>query len=211
MPKKETTPQDRREQILDAAEQVFAQKGFDKARMDDIVAVSGLSKGALYWYYKSKDALIKALLDRIFSGDLRAAESLAAAEGSAAERLQIFYRTSVEEIRRFEKLMPLGYEFLALAARRKTVRRVVGEYYHRFHAVLSELLRQGIEQGEFKRVPVEDMALAMVGMLEGIALLWVVDPDWIDWDRIGDLPLKMFIQSLEKEQGQRGRKRNGTG
>jgi len=204
MPEKRNVEQERREQILDAAENVFARKGIDKARMDDIVAESGLSKGALYWYYKSKDALIKALLDRMFSGDLRAAESLPAAGGPAGERLRLFFQTSVEEIRHFEKLMPLAYEFLALAARRKLVRRVIGEYYRRYHGVLTELIQQGIDQGEFRQVPVEDTALAMVGMLEGITLLWVIDPEWVDWDRLGDLPLEMMLRSLRKEGTKRG-------
>ena len=199
MPEKRSVQQERREQILDAAEQVFARKGIDKARMDDIVAASGLSKGALYWYYKSKDTLIKALLDRIFSGDLRAAESLTTVGGSATERMRTFFHSSVEEIRHFERLMPLAYEFLALAARRKAARQVIGGYYHRYHAVLTELIQQGIDQGEFKSVPVEDTALAMVGMLEGITLLWVVDPEWVDWDRIGELPLEMMMHSLIKE------------
>ena len=204
MPEKRSTGQERRSQILDAAESVFARKGFDRARMDDIVAESGLSKGALYWYYKSKDALIKALLDRVFSGDLRAAETLTGTPGSATERLRTFYRTTIEEIRGLEKLLPIGYEFLALAARRKTVRRVVGEYYHRYHAVLAKLIQQGIDQGEFKEVPIEDTALTLVGMLEGIALLWMVDPEWVDWDRIGDLPLEIALHSLRKEHGSNG-------
>jgi AcrR family transcriptional regulator len=198
MPEKRFTEQERRVQILDAAERVFARKGFERARMDDIVSESGLSKGALYWYYKSKDALIKALLDRIFSGDLRAAETLTAEQGSATQRIRTFFRASVVEIRRFEKLLPLGYEFLSLAARRKAVRRVVGEYYHRYHSVLARLIQQGIDQGEFVEVPVDDTALSMVGMLEGITLLWMVDPEWVDWDRLGDLPFEIVLRSLRK-------------
>ncbi|MEJ2013399.1 MAG: TetR family transcriptional regulator C-terminal domain-containing protein, partial [Anaerolineales bacterium] len=123
---------------------------------------------------------------------------LTGAPGPAEEKLRKFFRTSVDEIRSFERLMPLAYEFLALAARRKIVRNVIGGYYHRYHAVLTALLRQGIEQGEFEPVPVEDTALAMVGMLEGIALLWMVDPDWVDWDRLGDLPLEIALGSLRK-------------
>ncbi len=49
----------RREQILEAATSVFARFGVYKARMDDIVEEAGLSKGAVYWYFKSKDEILK--------------------------------------------------------------------------------------------------------------------------------------------------------
>ncbi len=54
--------EERRTQILEAAMAVFARQGFDKARMDDIAQQARLSKGALYLYYKSKDAIISAIL-----------------------------------------------------------------------------------------------------------------------------------------------------
>ena len=57
---------ERKYQILNAAEQVFTKKGLDLARMDDIAEETGLSKGTLYLYFKSKDDLIIAILDRIF-------------------------------------------------------------------------------------------------------------------------------------------------
>lgn len=61
--------QERRLCIIDAAEAVFAQKGFDQATMDDIASTADLSKGTLYLYFKSKDDLFIALASRI-SGHL---------------------------------------------------------------------------------------------------------------------------------------------
>jgi len=49
------TKQDiRKDQILDAALTVLVQNGYERSRMDDVVQESQLSKGAIYWYYKSK-------------------------------------------------------------------------------------------------------------------------------------------------------------
>src|SRR5947209_20539247 len=77
----------RRNQILDAATKVFVRQGFQHARMDDIVEESGLSKGTLYWYFKSKEDIINAILRRLFTGDLENVESLLQAEGTASERM----------------------------------------------------------------------------------------------------------------------------
>jgi AcrR family transcriptional regulator len=77
----------RRNQILDAATKVFVRLGFQHARMDDIVEESGLSKGTLYWYFKSKEDIINAILRRLFAGALESLESLLEAEGTVSERL----------------------------------------------------------------------------------------------------------------------------
>ena len=62
---------ERKIQILDAAMDTFAEKGFHKTRMSDIAETSGLSKGSLYWYFDSKDSIILNLLDRVFEPELK--------------------------------------------------------------------------------------------------------------------------------------------
>lgn len=55
-----------RNQIPEAAITVFAQQGFDEARMDDVAQEAGLSKGALYLGYTSMDATIAAIMQLLF-------------------------------------------------------------------------------------------------------------------------------------------------
>lgn len=55
-----------KEKILNAAGEVFAQKGFDAATMQDIMEKCGLSKGAIYHHFKSKEEIMQALGDRMF-------------------------------------------------------------------------------------------------------------------------------------------------
>ncbi len=56
----------RKEQIIRAAISAFARTGLKDTSMDDIVRESGMSKGAIYWYFKSKDELISELLNTFF-------------------------------------------------------------------------------------------------------------------------------------------------
>jgi AcrR family transcriptional regulator len=193
MPPKPDLTAERREQILNAAEKVFNRLGFNKARMDDIVVESGLSKGALYWYYKSKDAIILALLDRVFMGEMAQFEKLVDAEGTASERLDQLTRAMVQDMARFKHLMPLIYEFVALAARRKSVRSKLGGYYQSYHRLLTQILQQGLDSGEFVDLNPDEAALAFIGLGEGLAMLWFVDPDWVDWEGIGELPTKLLL------------------
>src|SRR5512136_204834 len=63
-----TQDKDRRQQILDAAQQVFAAKGFEGASIKDLAKAAKISPGLLYWYFKDKtDLLVSLLTERIDS------------------------------------------------------------------------------------------------------------------------------------------------
>ena len=58
--------EERSQQIIETALKVFADQGFHQATMDKIAEEAGLSKGALYWYFKGKDKIISTLLQWFF-------------------------------------------------------------------------------------------------------------------------------------------------
>lgn len=63
MPRTPDTGEDRREQILDAAMRVFAQKGFRRATNRDVAREAGITAGLIYYYFANKEALFKTLLE----------------------------------------------------------------------------------------------------------------------------------------------------
>src|SRR5690242_11290187 len=103
--------EERKTQILEAAIKVFSRMGLDQARMDDIVAEAGLSKGALYWYFKSKDDIIVAILESLFTREMSALEALLEAKGPVYERLLGFVAHTAAELKTMAHLTPILYEF----------------------------------------------------------------------------------------------------
>ncbi len=63
MPRTPKVVEDRREQILDAAMRVFAQKGFSRATNRDVAREAGITTGLIYYYFDNKEALLRAVLD----------------------------------------------------------------------------------------------------------------------------------------------------
>lgn len=196
MSPKPDVSEERKNQILEAASAVFARMGIDKARMDDIVQESGLSKGALYWYFKSKDEIIIAILGSLFERELADLRVLLDAEGSAGERLIEFTRRSIGDVRRFSKLMPLTYEFYALAFRQTAVRRVLKRYLRNYIDILTPLIQQGIDQGEFRQVDAREAAIAAGAIFEGTLLLWVCDPDTVSFDKNIETSCRLLLDGL---------------
>src|SRR5258708_37028686 len=101
----------RRNQILDAAMPVFARLGFEHARMDDIVQASGLSKGTLYWYFKSKEEIITDILHRLFVTDIEQLHDLLDVEGTVSERLILLTRYRISGLKHVSHLIPILVEF----------------------------------------------------------------------------------------------------
>jgi AcrR family transcriptional regulator len=186
----------RTNQILDAAAAVFARLGFHQARMDDIVAEAGLSKGALYWYFTSKDAIITALLERVFAHSLHDLDMPREAEGSVSARLPRLTERIVAELQRLAHLQPIAFEFYAVAARHKTVRQFLKEYFARYRAALAALVQQGIDRGEFRALDADATALAIVAVYEGLALLWAVDPGAARWDAQAETAMRLLLEGL---------------
>ena len=92
--------QDRRKQILDAAQQVFAQKGFDGASIKDLAKAAKISPGLLYWYFKDKtDLLVSLLTERIESGlgQLPASVAFDAPPAEFLPQFARFYISTLEQ------------------------------------------------------------------------------------------------------------------
>jgi len=171
---------ERTSQIISAAEDVFTKKGFAEARMDDIAEETGLSKGTLYNYFKSKDDLIIAILDRIFQREFRVFDETDFSNMNATETINLFVDTVAKDIKLMLRLMPIAYEFLALAFRNKTVQKALKVYVNRYMNILVPIIENGIASGEFKEVDPREVAIAMGAVLEGTILIWVYDKSLVD-------------------------------
>ena len=57
--------EERKKEILDIAEQLFIEKGFDNTSTNDILREIGIARGTLYYYFKSKEEILDAVIDRI--------------------------------------------------------------------------------------------------------------------------------------------------
>jgi TetR/AcrR family fatty acid metabolism transcriptional regulator len=169
--------EERRAQIIESAIKVFARQGFSNARMDDVAAESGLSKGLLYWYFKSKDAIVVAIADVLFGSELRKIQNLPCESLSASACLVNFLETFIADVHLMLKVTPVIYEFYSLAFRNQAVRAVMKEYLRTFVTIIEPIVQRGMDQGEFRPGNARQIALAFGAQLEGTLLLWAYDPE----------------------------------
>ena len=188
---------ERKAQILNAAEGVFTKRGFNEARMDDIAEKTGLSKGTLYLYFKSKDDLIIAILERIFQREFRQLEDLQQDDISASDAMLKLTDLITKDIVSMLRLIPIIYNFLALAFRNKYVQRALKDYINHYLNILIPIIQRGIDMGEFRPVDAREVAIAAGAIIEGTMLLWVYDKSIIDPERHIRSGMKLLLEGVQ--------------
>lgn len=189
----------RKGEIINAAEEVFTQKGFDEARMDDIAERTGLSKGTLYLYFRSKDDLIAAILERIIGREFRQLEHLDEADATATETLRNLTRLLTKDLLGMLRIMPIIYSFLALAFRNKHIQKALKGYINRYLNILTPVIQRGIDSGEFRAVDAHEAAIALAGVVEGTLLLWVYNKSLIHPERHIQSGVELILEGLQAE------------
>ncbi|MBL8552507.1 MAG: TetR/AcrR family transcriptional regulator [Hyphomonadaceae bacterium] len=154
----------RPDEILTAALDEFIACGFDAARMEDIAARAGVTKGAIYLYFEGKEALLRALIEREvapFAERLEAAADAGLADpaGTLRQLAQII-NVVIGQSRIFAipiLVVSISNRFPDLAQHYRE--RVVA----RGRAALERLIRRGVELGQFRSVDPAAAARAMMG------------------------------------------------
>ncbi len=154
----------RPDEILDAALAVFGERGFDAARMEDIAGRAGVSKGALYLYFDSKEALLKGLIEREVApvaARLRALAKHGGADPAATLRLIVRTATKLTQAPAFAATPRV---VLSVAARFPEIGR---HYRERVVDIglgaIESLIARGIESGAFRQVDPAAAARMVMG------------------------------------------------
>lgn len=187
--------EERRPQIIAAATQVFARQGYHKSTMQDIAREAGLSIGGVYWYFKSKDEIVAAILERLFHEDMEVLRTLLDTRAPVDERLRSFAAGYIETYSRFAWLDAIGLEFYVEAAHDARLRELFQTSLTRYRQALVALIEQGIHQGEFRDVNPVDAANAILSLEEGITLLLTIDPN-IRWQNTFQTGIELILAGL---------------
>jgi AcrR family transcriptional regulator len=163
-----------RQRIIRAALQVFAERGFHRATMQDIVRKSGLSVGAIYTYFKSKDELILAGCDLITDQEMGALYERLQGPGSFSDKIATAVGFFFDQLD-FERQVAGGPRLLieawAAADSRPAIREMLVRRRREIDAVTVALLHEGIARGELPGwIEIAAVAPALGAMLDGILL-----------------------------------------
>jgi AcrR family transcriptional regulator len=159
----------RKQAFLDAAQHLIQTKGYAGLAIDDVLRQVGVTKGALYYYFDSKAALLEGVVERMGDAALAQARTvLADPKKTALEKFEAFIGgVAAYEIDRRDLILGYLQSWLLEenAALRDKLRR--GQVA-RLQPVLEQIVRQGIEEGVFAVTSPEDATRVLVSLWQGM-------------------------------------------
>lgn len=140
-------PELRRNELMDLAEQLFAEKGYDHTSPSDIIRKAGVAQGTFYYYFKSKDDIVRAIIGRYLERyEQYVAEIAADPEMNAPGKLQlIFDRLSNLSRQKMELRKHIGEEMWI-----SSHEDYRGYVKVKVLPLVQQIVRQGVEEGFFK-------------------------------------------------------------
>lgn len=164
-------PLDTRTRILEAAVQVFAQKGYHETRMDDIVSASNTSKGSIYFYFPGKQEIFFGLIETFIG--LLESRLKEAIDGSAhgVDQVEAALTATLRLFSQYRTLAKIVLvQAVGLGAAFEDRRRLIND---RFTAMLQARIEKGIADGSLPAQNAELAARVWVGALNEILIHWI--------------------------------------
>lgn len=201
-PRWKRRPEARPEEILKAALEVFGEQGFTRTRLDDVARRAGVSKGTLYLYFDSKDALFRGMVTAKLEAILSHAEEFIRNwEGNTPDLMRAFIRDYWATMNQPEKLRLAKVVMSELSNFPELAKWYYQEVILRLRRVVEHILARGITRGEFRTVNTAFTARALqilvVNMAQFVYYFQKFDPAPLSNDEILEGILDLYLHAIE--------------
>lgn len=163
------------EAVLDAAEELFVRKGFGATTVDEVAAKAGLTKGAIYFHFADKGAMLMALIDRAEARVIAPLITMLGEPGSAPDKLveYLHYWARIGIEQRETMFLPI-LASLEFANTGDQIEKRLTRMYEKLYAALTKIFERGFADGSITEyAPARDQAAIVIAMNEGMLLEWL--------------------------------------
>ena len=198
---KEKLKEKRQAQIINSALAIALEKGFENSRMDDIVNHSRLSKGTIYYYYKSKKDLYLSLVDFWFIEYSTGILSTLDKKESASDQLIALFSYFIYQYQKSPSTFELMIEFWRMSRLDKDFNHKLQKIYTQFLDYIAEIILTGIDNEEFKEVDPKITALSILINIEGIKWFSIFENSNVEAHEYMETITKFILKGLKKNSG----------
>jgi AcrR family transcriptional regulator len=177
-----------RDELLNAAQRVFARRGFREAGVDEIAAEAGYSKGALYWHFSGKEELLMTLLEERIDAPTRDRIGLLASAPPERDMSVEATREFARQLSEAREALLLEREYWSLAIRDPELRaRYVGRQTELRDALAAGMEARARHLGTPDlTIPGEDVARIVMSIIGGLAFDELIEPGTVRPELLGE-------------------------
>ncbi len=185
-----------RNHILEAAQRQFSLNGYDATGVAEICQAAGVSKGAFYHHFPSKQAVFLQLLEnwlKVMENGLKAisqsTQDVPHILMQMTDILTIIFQTA-------DGRLPMFLEYWLQASRDEAIWKATLAPYQHYQEFFKGLIERGIEEGSFREVDAHIAAQTLVALAVGLLLQGVLSPQDTEWPQVASRCLQLFLENL---------------
>jgi AcrR family transcriptional regulator len=185
-----------RTHLLEAAQRLFSLNGYDATGVAEICAAAGVSKGAFYHHFPTKQAVFLQLL---YSWLERLDEGLQALSQAEQDVPHIFMQMTeilTAVFQASEGQLPLFLEYWMQASRDEAIWKVTVAPYRHYQEFFTALVQRGIDDGSFHVTDAQSTAQTLVALAMGLLLQRLLNPQVHEWPHMVRKSMQIFLDSL---------------
>jgi len=190
-----------REKLLNTAQLLFSQNGYNATGVAEICASAGVSKGAFYHHFSNKQGIFLALLEQwLVTLDTQL---------KVIRKMEIPFPEQVMEMIDMLPIVfadasgqiPMFLEFWVQASRDPIIWQKTISPYRYYQQFFSKLVQEGIDQGSLKEnIDPEIFGQTIMSLVIGIFLQGLLDPNGTDWVEVTRKSMTTLLDSIRKEK-----------
>ncbi len=191
-------------ELLEAALGLFVEKGLAATRTEDVARLAGVSKGTLYLYYPSKDALFKAVVHTYLAQVIAVGTEMADRfDGPASELLPLLAHTWWTQVGQSKAAALMILIMSEASAFPDLAQYYVDEVVAPSHALLARVVQRGIDRGEFRPMDVTSVVQALIAPAQFLVLyrqctaVCAANPVPLDPERFMQTQIELLLHGLE--------------
>jgi AcrR family transcriptional regulator len=181
---------------MQVAEACFASQGYDATGLTEICRQAGVSKGAFYYHFPSKQALFLELLNawlQRLDAQLEGVRADSTGVPDAILRMAKMMQTIIQEQ---QGQLPILFEFWVKAARDPVIWEAAVAPYRRYRDYFATMIRSGVESKALHADDPHLVAQMLVSLAIGLLLQGLLDADGTDWGDVTVRSVSMLLHSM---------------
>lgn len=187
--------------ILESAYRLFSLKGYEATSVVDICQAAGVSKGAFYHHFPTKQAVFLELLESWLRGLDVGFQTTRRETQNIPQAILQMATMAGNILQSADVRLSIMLEFWTQASRDPAIWNTVIAPYRRYQEYFAELIQEGIKEGSFREdIDPQAAARALVSLAVGLLMQAVFDPETVNWAQEARHSLEFMLEGLKSHR-----------